>query len=116
MEGSMEPTMKYLRQKSYLEAARAQLRFLRIRVGFQPNQYPGSLPGPLVKLEDLRHLPPSASLGQAQLEGHHANLDQEWRKQARLQRAGRTGVTSASSRYFVLFALPTRQGGAACSE
>ena len=112
--------MKYLRLQQhrtcYLEAARTQVRLMKIRVKLQLNQYPGSILGTLVKLEDPLDPQPSGDPGQVQPSGNHATLGQGWRKRARRQRARLTGVVSTSSRYSVVSALPTRQDSAACCE
>ena len=116
-EGSLEPMtkyQKYLRQKCSLEAALTELRRMKARVELQPKQHPSVSLGQLVTSEDLQHRHPSASLGQTVLRGHHANLDQRWRKRALRLHAQQTGVALTSSRYFEDSAQPMRLASAAC--
>ena len=61
--------MKYLRLQQhrtcYLEAARTQVRLMKIRVKLQLNQYPGSILGTLETLRNRlrRHRYPGSLLG-----------------------------------------------------
>ena len=98
MGGSLEPTMKYLRQKCFEAVVLIHLRLMKILVEPQLNQYPTARLGPLVTLEEPQHRHPTARLGQTLLREHHVSLDQLWRKWARPQRARQTGVDLMSSR------------------
>ena len=64
MGGSLEPTMKYQRQRRFQGAVVIHLRMPRIHEELQSSQHPNASSGQLVTLENLQHRHPSASLGQ----------------------------------------------------
>ena len=64
MGGSLEPTMKYLRQRRFQAAVVIHLRLTWTHEELQSSQHPSASLGHLVALENLQHRHPSASLGQ----------------------------------------------------